>query len=76
MPYKLVLSEPQDLEMKRGEGSVFFDNLPSDYEVYVFYYLRISLRGVHNSFFIFPPARLIFERSGLAPVNTIGLESG
>lgn len=48
MPYQLVLSEPnRDIEMKtmgdRGEGSVFFDNLPSDYKVYAFYYPGISL---------------------------------
>lgn len=38
MPYQLVLSELKD-EITRDVGeNVFFNNLPSEYEVYIFYY--------------------------------------
>ena len=38
MPYQLVLSESRN-EITRDVGeNVFFANLPSDYEVYIFYY--------------------------------------
>ena len=38
MPYQLVLSELIDKETRKVGENVFFDNLPSDYEVFIFYY--------------------------------------
>ena len=58
MPYQLVLSELIDEEKGiKGVGeNVFFDNLPSDYEVFIFYYpgampnedLESALRNLGN----------------------------
>ena len=56
MPYQLVLSELID-EVTRDVGeNVFFDNLPSDYKVFIFYYpapmpnedLESALRNLGN----------------------------
>ncbi len=49
MPYQLVFTEPES-ELKgptleRGAGSVFFDNLPADYKVYLFYYSGVNVNN-------------------------------